>query len=158
MNLIHSIDGNSNNYLVKSLRAGYTYRFRLQAENSLSLVSSYSTEQRMIAGTLPTAPSIPTIIDQSSSKITFSWVEPFDNGGTEILQYEILITMSQDGSQVSKIITNSKVYEFNFKEGLISGRQYLFKVRARNFYTNYFNKAQFAPWSAEATFYSSDLP
>ena len=41
---------------------------------------------------------------------------------------------------------------------MISGKQYEIELRAKNFYTNYYNLGNLSPWSAETTFYSSDLP
>jgi hypothetical protein len=34
----------------------------------------------------------------------------------------------------------------------------MIKLRAKNFYTNYYSLGNLSPWSAESTFYSSDLP
>ena len=38
----------------------------------------------------------------------------------------------------------------------MTGRKYEIKVRAKNYYTNYYNVN--APWSGSSTFYSSNLP
>lgn len=41
---------------------------------------------------------------------------------------------------------------------MLAGNEYRFKIRAKNFYTHYYNLGDLAPWGAENTFYSSDLP
>lgn len=86
---------------------------------------------------MPTAPGQPILISQSSSLISFAWQQPFDNGGTEIDEYELLITSSQ--GEVSKMITNALQFYFTVGEGLLAGTEYKFKVRARNFYTYYYD-------------------
>jgi hypothetical protein len=61
-----SIPGTDNTFLVEYLRPGLTYTFKLQAENSIGLLSSFSTDQRMPPGTLPSAVGTPQLIVQSS--------------------------------------------------------------------------------------------
>ncbi len=58
--LIASISGTS--YKVQYLRPGLEYRFKYQAENNINLLSAFSTEQMMIAGTIPSAPGSPKLI------------------------------------------------------------------------------------------------
>jgi len=55
-----------------------------------------------------------------------------------------------------KTIVNSLKYNFVKAEGLLSKREYSFRVRAKNYYTNYFTKV--GTWSAASIFFSSDLP
>lgn len=44
MTLLDSVDGTTSAYLVEYLKSGLTYRFQLQAENSIGLLSAMSTE------------------------------------------------------------------------------------------------------------------
>lgn len=74
------------------------------------------------------------------------------------MEYEILITKVSDGSEVSKTIINALVYDFTAGEGMLQGHEYKFKIRAKNFYTHYYDVGSQSPWGAEATFFSSDLP
>ena len=76
-----TVDGTTSTYTVDHLKSGLTYRFQLQAENSIQLLSAMSTVQTMSAGTLPSAPGGPQLIVQSNKQIHFQWSEPFDNGG-----------------------------------------------------------------------------
>jgi hypothetical protein len=45
-----------------------------------------------------------------------------------------------------------------FEQGLVAGTQYALKVRARNFFTHFYDRHEEAPWSASLIVYSSDLP
>jgi Fibronectin type III domain len=47
MALRATLDGATSEYLIEYLKSGLTYRFRLQAENSIGLKSAMSTEQYM---------------------------------------------------------------------------------------------------------------
>ncbi len=96
MKLTDKIPSNETSYVVEYLKAGLKYKFKLQAENSIGLLSDNSTVQWMIASTLPSAPGIPTLIQQSSKLIKFSWSQPYDNGGSEIKEYKIVITRVTD--------------------------------------------------------------
>ena len=138
MNLRETLDGSISEYFVEYLKSGLTYRFRLQAENSIGLKSAMSTEQYMQAGTLPSAPSIPKIVKQSSEQIHFTWSEPFDNGGAQIVEYEILINKVSTGLKTSRTIINSNEYDFTPEEGMVAGNEYKFKIRSKNFYTHYY--------------------
>jgi hypothetical protein len=122
--LHYSIEGTLSSKLVEYLRPGLTYRFKIQAENSIGLLSSFSTIQKMMAGTLPSAPGVPKLITQSSKQINFTWQEPFDNGGSKIVEYEILITLVSDLSIVSKTIINALVFDFVPAEGMLPGYEY----------------------------------
>jgi hypothetical protein len=112
----------------------------------------------MMPGTLPSAPGAPEKIVQSSKQIKFSWQAPLDSGGSTVQEYEILITRVSDSVTDTKFVINAKEYDFKPDFGLLPGQVYSIKIRATNFYTNYFNYGSQAPWSASSIFYSSDLP
>ena len=80
--LLTSLDGSTTTYTVQYLVPGLTYNFKNQAENSIGLLSAFSTEQDMMPGTYPSAPGAPQRISQSNELIHFYWNEPFDNGGS----------------------------------------------------------------------------
>lgn len=63
-----------------------------------------------------------------------------------------------DGDEQSKTIINALFYDYTPAEGMVPGREYRFKVRAKNFYTHYYSVGDLSPWGAESTFFSSDLP
>jgi hypothetical protein len=58
----------------------------------------------------------------------------------------------------SKTIINSLQYDFTIAEGMEPGKNYTFKIRAKNFYTHYYSLGDSSPWGASALFFSSDLP
>jgi UDP:flavonoid glycosyltransferase YjiC (YdhE family) len=95
---------------------------------------------------------------QSSKQILFNWEEPFDNGGYDIVEFEIQIE-KVDGNEVfTKTIINSNEFDFVAEEGMLPGYEYHIKLRAKNFYTHYYSLGDLSPWSAVSIFYSSDLP
>ena len=94
--LLTSLDGATTSYTVQYLVPNMMYRFKNQAENSIGLLSALSTEQEMMAGTLPSAPGTPTLILQSNEEIYFSWNEAFDNGGSQIKEHEVEIERVSD--------------------------------------------------------------
>ena len=59
---------------------------------------------------------------------------------------------------VSKTIINALSYDFTVGEGMLSGKSYTFKIRAKNFYTHYYSLGNLSPYGAGSLFYSSDLP
>ena len=61
-----------------------------------------------------------------------------------------------DSAEILISVVNSAEYKFTASDGLVSGHEYSIKVRAKNFYTNYYSLD--APYSGASTFYSSDLP
>ena len=67
----------------------------------------------------------------------FKWQEPFDNGGSNIVEYEIKI--SSTTNQIKKTIINSLVYDFVASEGMQKGKEYKIKIRAKNFFTHFYN-------------------
>ena len=88
--------------------------------------------------------------------ITFSWHEPFDNGGSSIQEYELEITRVIDSFVDTKAVVNALQYSYNLAEGLVAGREYSVRLRAKNYYTQYFS--QVGSWSASSIYFSSDLP
>ena len=104
----------------------------------------------MMPGTYPSAPGTPELVRMSSKQIFFTWQEPFDNGGSKIDEYEMHITRHSDSQLLTKTIVNSLSFDFNVNEGLVSGYEYRIKLRARNFFTNYYSLGINSPWSPEA--------
>lgn len=86
----------------------------------------------------------------------FKWAEPFDNGGSEIQEYEIEVTLVEDSSTASVAVINSAEYDFTLGVGLLSGKEYSIRLRALNFFTKFYSVD--GPWSAQSTFFASDLP
>lgn len=53
-------------------------------------------------------------------------------------------------------VVDSLEFSFTAAEGLVASEEYHIRVRAKNFFTEYY--ALTGPWGAESTFYSSVLP
>lgn len=143
-------------HTITYMTPGLLYRFKIRANNAIGYQSSFSTIQYMMCGTTPASPGSPTLHSQSSSLIYFYWNEPFDNGGTSITQYEIEITKVSTTTITTVSIINSNEYKFSTSEGLSAGETYEFRVRAKNYITEFFGLT--GSWSPKGTFYSSDLP
>ena len=71
--LLTSLAGTVTSYTVPFLVPNLSYRFIYQAENSIGLLSAFSTEQEMPAGTYPSAPGSPRLITESHEMIYFDW-------------------------------------------------------------------------------------
>lgn len=112
----------------------------------------------MIASTLPSAPGTPTLIQQSSTIIEFSWTQPYDNGGSEIKEYQIVITNLANNKEIKASVIGSTMFAFDSTQGLVAGNSYSVKIRAYNFYSTFYNMDASCPYSPVATFYASDLP
>ena len=80
--LLKSLAGTEDSFTVQFLVPNLVYRFKYQAENSIGLLSQFSTEQSMPAGSFPSAPGAPRLLSESNEMIYFDWDLSFDNGGS----------------------------------------------------------------------------
>ena len=96
--LLTSLPGSVTTYTVPFLVPSLVYRFKYQAENSIRLLSLFSTEQSMPAGHLPSAPGAPILMSHSNEMIYFSWSLSFDNGGSQVKEHEVQITRTLDSN------------------------------------------------------------
>jgi len=71
--------------------------------------------------------------------IHFTWTEPFDDGGSEIKDYDVLIVRVIDNDQRIVNVVNAREFKFTVADGLMAGYKYHISVRAKNFYTKYFS-------------------
>ena len=81
---------------------------------------------------------------------------PFDNGGSEVKEHEIHITRVKDSKETLVSVVDSAEFKYTVADGFVAGHEYRIKVRAKNFFTNFYNLS--GPWSGSSTFYSSNLP
>ena len=63
--------------------------------------------------------------------------------------------MSDSDTTIFSVV-DSLEFRFTAAEGLRESEEYHIRVRAKNFFTEYYSLT--GPWSAESTFYSSVLP
>jgi hypothetical protein len=83
-----------------------------QAENQIGLLSSFSTIQEMRPGVLPSTPGQPTLISQSNELIHIQWTAPYDNGGSDIKEYDISITNVLTAAEQIILVVDSNEYQF----------------------------------------------
>lgn len=82
-----SVSQTTFNYTVLTVIAGNTYKFKLVAKNQVG--SSPLSEQVVIkAAQKPDAPDMPTLVSQSPTSITISWLPPNDNYD-DLLDYKV---------------------------------------------------------------------
>jgi hypothetical protein len=121
---------------ISYLVPGVLYKFYLIAENSISFFSKPSTLQLMMAGTVPTSPSQPSLISQSSTSISFYWNEPFDNGGATVTSYTVVITDSLLTVLTFNVIGDTR-FVFSGALGLVAAMEYDVLIYANNYITEY---------------------
>jgi titin len=145
---------NLNTYTVNGLVAGNSYEYYTTATNIIgeSLKSSIVTVN---PGTYPSSPTGLKVAN-SSKLIKITWLKPLDNGGLNILYYEITIDNVTDNTQLnfSNILEEDFVFDTN--QGLLVGKEYSIKIRAHNLISS--TTGVNPNWSNSITAYSSDLP
>lgn len=100
------------------------YRFRFLAQNQIGLESDFSTIQFMRAGQLPSMPGPLQLVLQNNELIHFKWKEPFDNGGSEVQDYDVLITRVTDSTQTMINVVNTREFQYTPADGLMAGFEY----------------------------------
>ena len=114
-------------YTVSGLVNGNVYIFGIAAINSagIGIVANYNSATPMIVP--PSEPIItpdPTVGDMT---LTFSWTEPNDDGGSEVINY-VLSDVNNPGTSANVGI-NESPYTVS---GLINDTQYTFQILATN--------------------------
>jgi titin len=110
---------------------GEEYLWKIKATNSVN-DSLLSPSTMIKAATVPDPPAKPTLVDQSTSEIEFSWLVPYD-GHDDITDYKVL----WDGGQGTSIFTELASSTFGTRSyqtdaTLTPGVYYQFKVIAVN--------------------------
>jgi hypothetical protein len=145
---------NLNTYTVNGLVAGNNYEFYTTAVNIIgeSLKSSVVTVN---PGTYPSSPTGLKVFN-SSKLIKITWLKPLDNGGLNILYYEITIDNITDNTQLKFNNIIEEDFAFDSNEGLLIGKEYSIKIRAHNLVSSI--SGVNPNWSNSITAYSSDPP
>ena len=89
-------DATETSHTVAGLTGGNFYDIRVVAYNSVG-ASDPSGAIRVVAATLPTAPSQPSLVSQSSTQISIEWAEP-STGGSPITSYAVYVKSSSDAT------------------------------------------------------------
>ena len=106
----------------------YTCKIVVNASPSGSYNESFTFSLTM---NLPTASDQPTGLTASSitsTSVALSWLAPGNNGGSEIINYEIWWDQNDDNWQLNQVCTDTS----KTVTGLIAGNIYRFKVKAIN--------------------------
>ena len=109
------------------------YEFRVLAENQAGIGDASAASVSVVAvdPTYPPAPpAFPKVDDMTKSSVALKWGKPAYDGGMEITQYAIYISKPEDPEKFTRCGV-SRATSFNVT-GLMSGRQYRFKVTAAN--------------------------
>ena len=118
--------------IILSLINGTTYEFQVRAMNGES--ASAATESS--ESTPATVPGKPTSLigDRYNRSVTLRWYPPDDDGGAEVTDYEYRYsyTYGTYGEWTPVTGTNTGTNRNVSIGGLTNGRQYKFRVRAKN--------------------------
>ncbi|CAM6003542.1 unnamed protein product, partial [Sphagnum balticum] len=128
-------------YTLSGLNTGFAYYVQLRARNSLGYGLPIATDPDSLIPTynLPSALIPPRLLSSTASSITVNWDPPYDNGGTDIIGYELWIDdwagghprMVFDGT--GQPLVTSFTVSGATSYGVESGRSYRFTVRALNY-------------------------
>jgi hypothetical protein len=116
--------------LVTGLTNGQSYRFQVQAENSVGL-SAFSAPSALVTPlTTPSAPVIETTTPGNASALV-GWTEP-DNGGTAITGYSVRAVDTATNAQIGALRPAAAGATSLNVTGLANGTAVRFQVQATN--------------------------
>ncbi len=122
------VDGEITWFNDTGLRNGYTYYYRVTASN----IVGESPASPIISGIPSAFPGSPVIEihDKGDSFVNITWTDPEDDGGREIIGYNVYIGSS--GDDLSSFYTTDRRW-FNFTD-LVNGNTYFIAVSASNIF------------------------
>jgi hypothetical protein len=125
--LITSRNGLITSTVIQGLTNGISYTFTVVATNEKGSSEPSIMSLPIIPTTVPTAPTN-IISSLVNTEVTLSWTPPIDNGGSNIISYNIyksingsIFTLAYSSNTTSKIITD-----------LLPNTNYYFKISAIN--------------------------
>jgi hypothetical protein len=114
---------------------GRQHRFKYRAKNSVGW-GPFSEESAILAARVPDTPDRPVFEGFADGKLQLYIPESEDNGGTDIIGYELYVDAGDDfTSEFTKLegyTGESTVYEATEADGLELGKTYRFESRAEN--------------------------
>lgn len=120
-------------YEVMGLEPNRSFFFRVRAENQYGVSEPLTRDDPVLATypfTVPDAPGTPKVIDWDSSNVKLIWDRPRSDGGSRIQGYQLEYReVSDPGWTAHNILIKDNQYQLY---NLESGREYEFRVRARN--------------------------
>lgn len=103
-------------YTATGLIPGRYYRFKATALNKIG-ESDPSTEATFLAADFPSAPSQPYLIWSTSTQVKFGWYPPSDNGGGQIIGYQVYHKLKSEDELAWSLIgatdLNTLTYQHN---------------------------------------------
>jgi len=114
---------------------GRHHRFKYRAFNSVGW-GDFSEEIAILAAKIPSTPARPKFVQYNTDAITINIPESLDNGGSDILNYELWVDVGNDFSSSFTKITRytglTNTFIASSADGLVIGKKYRFISRSRN--------------------------
>lgn len=85
-----------------------------------------------MAATVPSAPSVITIVSQSETQITISWTANANNGGTLLTQYNLYWSVNYYTTPIRVVTSNITTVQLTQVDGIVAGYSYSFYMTATN--------------------------
>jgi titin len=123
-------------HTVDKLIQGWSYDFRVRAENSDGIGAARGLRSSVIPRPLvwkPSAPQLLEVSNLSEDSVTLSWMSPINDGGARVFRYvvELRDLSRAEGWTYVKEVDSSDILVACI-EGLKEGKPYQFRVYAEN--------------------------
>lgn len=128
-NEIVQVPGTSTATTVLGLTNGVRYRFRVTAVNQ----AGAGTRSTLASATPLSVPGVPGNLDgtPTNRSVALTWTAPLTDGGTRITRY--IVQRSRDGGSTwTTLLRGTSVNPAQLVKYLENGRDYVFRVSARN--------------------------
>jgi titin len=128
-NEIVQVPGTSTATTVLGLTNGVRYRFRVTAVNQ----AGAGTRSTLASATPLSVPGVPGNLDgtPTNRSVALTWTAPLTDGGTRITRY--IVQRSRDGGSTwTTLLRGTSVNPEQLVKYLENGRDYVFRVSARN--------------------------
>lgn len=117
-------------YTKTGLTPGKYYRFKVSSMNRNG-ESAQSAESKFLAADFPAAPSQPYLIQSTSVQVTFGWYPPSDNGGGQIIGYQVYFKKRTQDESLWTLIGATDLNTLTYTHtGLTGTEDVQYKVRA----------------------------
>ncbi len=124
--------GDQTSYTCSGLRRVTCYNFRLAASNEKGQSQMSPSVTFKTLPSVPGPPAVPFLKDRpQANSLNVAWVEPPDNGGSEIQTYVLQMSggMSSKGGASELVDVYMGPFKTYLAEGLLPGRKYETRVR-----------------------------
>lgn len=118
-----------NSYKIDNLQEGCFYNFRVLAVNEFGTGLPTETTEAIKVSEAPLPPGKISVSDVTGNSGRLSWEKPDHDGGSKITCY--IVEMQTKGDDTWTICSESRALEVTIN-GLVKGKEYLFRVSAVN--------------------------